>query len=83
MPTTLTPEEARRAVLDALAEIAPDVDTADLQEGADFVDELGLDSMDVLNLATALHSSTGGDVPERDYPHLSSLQGCVSYLTTR
>ena len=41
---------------------------------------MDLDSMDFLNLVTALHEETGIDVPERDYPQLSTLAGFVSYV---
>ena len=43
-------------------------------------DELDLDSMDFLNLVTALHNETGIDVPERDYPRLSTIDGFVAYV---
>ena len=47
---------------------------APLQEAID------LDSMDFLNLVTALHEETGIDVPERDYPSLSTVAGFVAYM---
>ena len=43
-------------------------------------DALDLDSMDFLNLVTAVHEATGIDVPERDYPALASVGGFVGYL---
>jgi acyl carrier protein len=41
-----------------------------------------IDSMDFLNLVTALHDETGIDVPERDYPQVATIDGFVAYLTT-
>ncbi len=67
-------------VREALDEIAPDVDAATIAVDADFHDELGLDSMDALNLAIALHEATGVDIPERDYPRITSIASCVRYL---
>ena len=60
--------------------IAPEVDldvvdrTRPLQEAAD------LDSMDFLNLMTALYAETGIEVPERDYPAVASIDGFVAYV---
>ena len=39
---------------------------------ADFHDDLGLDSMDSLNLAIAIHEATGIDIPEVDYPQITT-----------
>ncbi len=70
-------------VRQALDEVAPDVDAPTVDADADFHDELGLDSMDALNLAIALHEATGIDIPERDYPQITSIASCVSYLATQ
>ena len=48
---------------------------------ADLREELDIDSMDFLNFVIGLHERTGIDVPERDYPKLATLAGCVSYLS--
>ena len=64
----------------ALADIAPEVGAETVEGDADFHDDLGLDSMDALNLAIALHEATGVDIPERDYPQITSIETCVEYL---
>jgi acyl carrier protein len=61
--------------------IAPDVDLTDADPHALLQEALDLDSMDFLNLVTALHEETGIDVPERDYPQLASIDGFVAYVT--
>jgi acyl carrier protein len=76
----MTPDELRKAVLDALTEVAPDIDTDRLDPAATFRDQFDFDSMDTLNLVTALNRSLGVDVPEADYPRLASLDGAVRYL---
>ena len=73
-------EEARAVVAAALREIAPEAPLDGLAGDADLHDELGLDSMDVLNLALALEERTGVGIPERDYPQLATLDGCVRCL---
>ena len=67
----------------ALNEVAPDLDSAEVATDDDFHDDLGLDSMDALNLAIALHEATGVDIPERDAPKITSIATCVAYLRTR
>ena len=39
--------------------------------------------MDALNLAIALHEATSVDIPERDYPQITSIATCVTYLAAR
>jgi hypothetical protein len=39
--------------------------------------------MDFLNFVIALHEATRIDIPERDYPQLASLNGCIAYLGER
>jgi acyl carrier protein len=75
-----TEEELRRTVVDALLEVAPDVDSVGLDAKAPFRDQFDFDSMDTLNFVTALHERLGVDVPETDYPQLASLESAVRYL---
>lgn len=63
-----------------LRQIAPEVDVVDADRDAPLQDSLGLDSMDFLNLVTALHETTGVEVPERDYPQLGTIVGFVGYI---
>jgi acyl carrier protein len=79
----MTRDELEKALLDALAEVAPDVDTSRLDRTARFRDQFDFDSMDTLNLVTALHRSLGVDIPEVDYPHLASLEEALRYLEQR
>jgi len=81
--TVTLPDDLDAAVRGALADVAPDVDAASVAPDADFHDDLGLDSMDTLNLAIALHEATGVDIPERDYPRITSIDECVAYLRER
>ena len=79
----MTEEELRRTVLAVLARVAPDVDTATLDPGADLREEADLDSVDIQNLVVGLHEALGVDVPETDYEELSSVDGAVAYLARR
>lgn len=70
----------RMTVLDALAAVAPDADLSSLDPDAEMAEELDLDSMDFLNVVGELSERLGVDIPERDYPQLSTLVGAVAYL---
>lgn len=77
----MTPEQIRAAVLDAIAEIAPEADLGSIDENAGLREQLDIDSLDFLNIVIALHERTGIEIPERDYPELSTLARSVSYLS--
>jgi acyl carrier protein len=72
--------ELNRTVRRVLAQIAPEADLETLEPDTDLHLELDIDSMDFLNFVIGLHEATGIEVPERDYPRLSTLGGCVEYL---
>ncbi len=78
--TELSPSEL---ILTTLAQVAPEADLAALGPDADLRLELDLDSMDFLNFVVGIDERTGIDIPERDYPQLSTLNRCVEYLTAR
>jgi acyl carrier protein len=79
----MSDHEIRDAVLEALRQVAPEADAGSLDPAADFRDQLDIDSMDFLTFVITLHESTGIEIPERDYPKLSSLDRCVAYLGSR
>lgn len=79
--TILTQAGARDLITKILADIAPEVDLADVRPDGQLQEELGLDSMDFLNLMIGIHDETGLTVPEHDYPALSTLAGATAYLT--
>ncbi|MGZ4762807.1 MAG: acyl carrier protein [Ilumatobacteraceae bacterium] len=68
-------------IVSALAQIAPDVDPDDLD--ADLHDDLGLDSMDLLNLAAAITDRSGVEIPERDYSKLRTIRQLEAFLAAR
>ena len=70
-------------VVDALLEIAPDVDPATLDHDALLREDLELDSMDILNLVVAINETTGIDVPEQDYGELTTVAAIARYLDAR
>lgn len=76
----MTPQEIRSAFLVELCKIAPDIDPVAVSDTDHIQDDLELDSMDVLNLVTALHARFGIDIPESDYPQIATPALAVAYL---
>ena len=76
-------EEIRSTVLRILGEIAPEAEPARIDPDASLRDQLDLDSMDILNIMIALHEALHVDIPEADYPKLSTLNGAVAYVAQR
>lgn len=76
----MTREEILTVVVRALGRVAPEADPAQIDPAVPLRDQLDVDSMDFLNFVIALHKELGVDVPERDYPRLATLNGCVDYL---
>jgi acyl carrier protein len=82
---TSPPDEntIRATVLDALLEVAPDIDPKTLDAAQPLREQVDFDSMDQLNFVTALHLKLGVDVPESDYSALGAIDGAVRYLAKR
>ena len=76
----MTRHDAEDVLARLLHVIAPEVDFATIAPAAPLTDEADLDSMDFLNLLTALHEETGIEVPDRDYPQLQTVDTFVDYL---
>jgi len=76
----VTATEIRQAVLDILADIAPDEDLDGLKEDVAFREQLELDSMDFLDIVMELRKRYRIQIPEEDYPKLASMQSTVEYL---
>ena len=70
----------RELVLEVLNAIAPEADLSNLDPKADLRDALEIDSMDLLHFAIGLHEQTGIDIPESDYPRITTLASCLAYL---
>lgn len=74
-------DQALEVVRAVLHQVAPDADLDQVGPDEALQEVLDLDSIDFLNFAQGIHDRTGVDIPERDYPELATLRGCVAYLT--
>jgi acyl carrier protein len=76
----MTPDAIQKRVVAILARAVPGAEVDALESGRDLRDQLDMDSLDVLNFATALSQDFGIAVPEVDYDRLMTLDGATAYL---
>ena len=79
----MAPADIRNAIIDILADIAPDEDLTGLKDEVSFRDQMELDSMDFLDIVMELRKRYKVQVPEEDYTNLDSMQATVTYLTPK
>ena len=77
----MTTDEIRTTVLECLGSIAPEADLTRIRPTISLREQLDIDSMDFLNFVIALHQKLQLEIPERDYPKLITLNGCIDYLS--
>lgn len=63
-----------------LARIAPEIEFDDLDPNIDLREQVDLDSMDFLNLITALHQRLGVEISDADAAELATLEGAAAYV---
>lgn len=73
----------RQAVFAALRPIAPEASPEEIRGDLPLRDQIDLDSMDFLHFILALHERLGIDIPESDYPQLTTIEAIVAYLKQR
>lgn len=71
---------ARAIIRQVLHEVAPHRDPDTVGPGETLQEALDLDSLDFLHFVVGLHERTGVEIPEREYPQLTTFEGCVDSL---
>ena len=66
-----------------LGNIAPEIDMNSVDPSLDLREALDIDSMDFLNFITAIHHRLGINIPDIDYPKLTTLNEAISYLKAK
>ncbi len=72
-------------VFDKVKEVIVDqlnVEEDDVTEEATFVDDLGADSLDIVELVMALEETFGVSIPDEDAESIKSVGDAVSYIQT-
>lgn len=77
----MSAEQIGQAVQEALAEIAPETAGMKIRPQVNFRDQFDFDSMDFVSFVMALDKRLDRRTPEADYFKLSSLAGCIDYLS--
>ncbi|MBI3993734.1 MAG: acyl carrier protein [Candidatus Lambdaproteobacteria bacterium] len=75
--------EIRAAVVKVITAIAPDISVDELIPEIDLRADLDIDSMDFLNIIVGLHEKLQVDIPEADYPRLTTLAAFIDYLSDK
>ena len=68
-------EKVRQIVADQLG-----VDLEEVTEGASFVDDLGADSLDTVELVMALEEEFGMEIPDEDAEKISTVKDAINYI---
>ncbi|HTR13749.1 MAG TPA: acyl carrier protein [Roseiarcus sp.] len=76
----MTDAEIRALILQLICDIAPEADPATARDEDDIREAFDLDSMDFVNLVTAIHTRTKINIPESDYNKIFVLKNAVAYL---
>lgn len=79
----MTRDEVAAALADELGRIAPEVPFDQVDRGENIREAFDIDSMDFLNLVTALNKRLGVEIPEADYERLETIDSMIYYLAAR
>lgn len=58
-----------------------DVDEADIKSDASFIDDLGADSLGIVELVLAFEEAFEIDIPDEDTEQIRTVQDAVDYIT--
>jgi acyl carrier protein len=68
-------EKVREIVADQLG-----VDIDEVTEEASFIDDLGADSLDTVELVMALEEEFGIEIPDEDAEKISTVKDAIAYI---
>jgi acyl carrier protein len=70
-------------IFEKIREIAAEqlgIDESDITPDSSFVDDLGADSLDIVELIMALEDEFGMSIPDEDAEKLTTVQNVVDYI---
>jgi len=76
----MTGQQIKEVIIEIIQDIDDEAETGGLDPAKPLRDQLDLDSMDFLDIVMELRKRYQLQIPEEDYPQLSSLDSCVNYL---
>ena len=69
-------ERVKKIIVDQLG-----VDEADVKPSASFVEDLGADSLDTVELVMALEEEFETEIPDEEAEKISTVQAAIDYVT--
>lgn len=72
-------EEIKDTIRELITEIAEDmdVDEESITDDASFVEDMGLDSMALLEVLATMGKKFGISIPESEFPNITSINKCT------
>lgn len=70
----------KSAIIEAILQIAPEVEAEEIEPDANIQRSLEIDSFDFLKILTALNEKLGVEVPESDYAEVDTLNRMARYF---
>jgi acyl carrier protein len=68
-------EKVKKIIIDQLG-----VDEAEVTAEAKFIDDLGADSLDTVELVMALEEEFGIEIPDEDAEKIATVQDAITYI---
>ena len=68
-------EKVKKIIIDQLG-----VDEAEVTPEAKFIDDLGADSLDTVELVMALEEEFGIEIPDEDAEKITTVRDAISYI---
>jgi acyl carrier protein len=76
----MTRDEVKQALIEVLKDRGFDV--SDVSEEASLTDDLGLDSLDLVDLTMDIEEKFGLSIPDEDLPKLSTVGAVIDYIVS-
>lgn len=72
-------EEIKETIRGLITEIAEDMDVEEetITDDASFVEDMGLDSMALLEVLATMEKKFGVSIPESEFPNITSINKCT------
>ena len=70
-------ERVKKIIIEQLG-----VDEAEVKNEASFVDDLGADSLDTVELAMALDEEFDTEIPDEEAEKITTVQAAIDYVTS-
>ncbi len=78
----MTPEQVESKVKEIIVEQLG-VDEAQVEGKASFVEDLGADSLDIVELVMAFEEAFEIDIPDEDTEKIATVQNAVEYISSK